>query len=61
MILTIQTFLKTKNSILQHHVNTEPSIKIRIRMTCMSKEFEIKTKMVHKAMIAAKNDVFIGL
>ena len=30
-------------------------------MTCVSKEYEIKTKMVQEAMTAAKDDVFIGL
>ena len=50
VILTIQTFLKAKNSILQHSVNTEPLIKIKISMTCVSKEYkiEIKIKMVQE-------------
>ena len=50
VILTIQTFVKAKNSILQHSVNTEPSIKIKISMTCVSKEYkiEIKIKMVQE-------------
>ena len=30
-------------------------------MTCVSKEHEIKTKMVQEAMTAAKDGVFIGL
>ena len=29
-------------------------------MTCMSKEYEIKTKMV-QAVTTAKDDVFVGL
>ena len=36
------------------------SIKIEITMTCVSKKYEIKTKMV-QGVTTAKNDVFIGL
>ena len=48
MILTIQAFLKAKNSILQHSVNTQASIKIKISMTCVPQVYEIKTKMVQE-------------
>ena len=46
--MTIQTFLKAKNSILPHSVNTEQSIKIKISMACVSKEYEDITKMVQE-------------
>ena len=56
----MQNFLKPENSIRQHSVNTEPSIKIKISMTCVSKEYEIKTKMVQEAMNAAKMTFLLG-
>ena len=39
------------------------SIKTQIGMTCVSKEYECKTKMVHEqwAMTTTKNAVFNGL
>ena len=36
-------------------------IKIKINMTCVSKEYEIKTKNGARSMAAAKNSVFIWL
>ena len=60
VILTIQTFLKAKNSILQHSVNTEPSIKIKISITCVSKEYEIKIKMVQEQWRKLKMTFLLG-
>ena len=37
------------------------SIKTKINMTSVSKEYEVKMKMVKYKMATAKNEVFIGL
>ena len=43
-------------------MNTEHQLTIRISMTCVSKEHEIKTKIVQQqTMTTHKSDVFIGL
>ena len=60
MILTIQAFLKAKNSILQHSVNTQASIKIKISMTCVPQVYEIKTKMVQEQWLQLKMTFLLG-
>ena len=58
--MTIQTFLKAKNSILPHSVNTEQSIKIKISMACVSKEYEVITKMVQEQWMQLKMTFLLG-
>ena len=49
VILTIWTFFEAKNSFLWIL-----NIKIKISMTCVSKEYEIKTKMVQQQWLQLK-------
>ena len=49
VILTIRTFFEAKNSFLWIL-----NIKIKISMTCVSKEYEIKTKMVQQQWLQLK-------
>ena len=51
VILTIQTFFKAKHK--QHSVNTEIQL-FKITMTCVYKEYEVKTKLVQQQGLKLK-------
>ena len=51
VILTIQTFFKAKRK--QHSVNTEIQL-FKITMTCVYKEYEVKTKLVQQQGLKLK-------
>ena len=58
VILTFKPFSKLKGTFCKHLT----SFKIKIRKTCVYKEYEIKIKMVYKgAMISAKNEQIFSL
>ena len=56
VILTIQTFFEAKNSFLWYWT----SIKIKINLTCVSKEYEIKTKFEQEQWLQLKLLFLLG-
>ena len=56
VILTIPTFLKVSNNINYYWA----SIKIKLRMTCVFKEYDIKIKMVQEQWLHLKMKFLLG-
>ena len=56
VILTIPTFLKVSNNINYNWA----SIKIKLRMTCVYKEYDIKIKMVQEQWLHLKMKFLLG-
>ena len=56
VILTIRTFFKLKTAFCEYWA----SIKIKINMTCLYKEYEIKTKMEQEQWIQLKTLFLLG-
>ena len=54
--MTIKPFSKLTNALYEYRT----TIKINISMACVSKEYEIKTKMVQQQWLQLKGTILLG-